>query len=208
MSFNRLNYDTCSYKQSLAESIGSCEYQLGTPQSTCTPCFNKDPRYRLQRNGVSLEKRQSMIDIDSELLNIVRDASNCSQKKHVPTFTKDGDLYQGDEKLHFEDCNMITTEDTRLSNPACNLRGTGWNRWEWLCIDPQERVLIPFDYVINTQLVVRDNHRPCIPTPLDQALGLPTAKDEPIVTNIESTRAAPTGPASVQWRDARTVRNY
>ena len=30
MSFNRLNYDTCSYKQVLEESIGPGEYQLAT----------------------------------------------------------------------------------------------------------------------------------------------------------------------------------
>ena len=43
MSFNRLNYDTCSYKQVLAESIGPGEYQLGKPDVSCKPCFNKDP---------------------------------------------------------------------------------------------------------------------------------------------------------------------
>ena len=42
MSFNRLNYDTCSYKQVLAESIAR-EYQLGKPDVSCKPCFNKDP---------------------------------------------------------------------------------------------------------------------------------------------------------------------
>ena len=31
MSFNRLDYDTCAYKQELSESIGVGEYQLGTP---------------------------------------------------------------------------------------------------------------------------------------------------------------------------------
>ena len=31
MSFNKLNYDTCSYKQELSESIGPGEYQLTTP---------------------------------------------------------------------------------------------------------------------------------------------------------------------------------
>ena len=30
---------------------------------------------------------------------------------------------------HWRDCG-IPVEDTRLSNPACNLRGTGINRWE------------------------------------------------------------------------------
>ena len=79
MSFNRLNYDTCSYKQVLAESVGPGEYKLGQPFVSCKPCFNKDPRYRLQRNGVSLQSKMSMVDTDSELMNITRDASNCSK---------------------------------------------------------------------------------------------------------------------------------
>ena len=31
MSFNRLNYDTCEYKQTLAQSIGPGHYQINTP---------------------------------------------------------------------------------------------------------------------------------------------------------------------------------
>ena len=92
MSFNRLNYDTCSYKQVLAESIGPGEYQLGQPFVSCKPCFNKDPRYRLQRNGASLQSKMSMVDTDSELMNLTRDASNCSAKKHNPTFTQNGEI--------------------------------------------------------------------------------------------------------------------
>ena len=63
MSFNRLNYDTCSYKQVLEESIGPGEYQLATPHTSCEPCFNKDPRFRLQQNGVSLNTRMNIYSL-------------------------------------------------------------------------------------------------------------------------------------------------
>ena len=76
------------------------------------------------------------------------------------------------ELTHYRDC-LMTSEETRTTNPACNLRGTGWNRWEWLCLDPQERVEIPFDHNINNRILVKDNHRPCIPKPLDQTLSMP-----------------------------------
>ena len=56
-------------------------------------------------------------------------------------------------------------EDTRLSNPPCTLRGTGWNRWEWLCQDPQEE-LRPFDFNISNRIAAKDAHRPCIPIPI------------------------------------------
>ena len=66
---------------------------------------------------------------------------------------KDGERV-GDEDLHhWKDC-QIPAEDTRLSNPSCNLRGTGWNRWEWLCLNPQEKVEVPFDYNISNRIIV------------------------------------------------------
>ena len=208
MSFNRLNYDTCSYKQVLAESIGPCEYQLATPKVSCDPCYPKDPQYRLQSAGASVSKEQSLIDVDSELLNLTRGASNCPSKKFVPKMDTNGEIIDTHDDLNFKVCDTPTVEHTRLSNPSCNLRGTGWNRWEWLCQDPQERVLIPFDYNINNKLVVRDNHRPCIPRPIDQELALPKPTDGVIHTPIVRVVGVPTEPPSVQWQNSHNVRNY
>ena len=208
MSFNRLNYDTCSYKQVLAESIGPGEYQLGQPFVSCKPCFNKDPRYRLQRNGASLQSKMSMVDTDSELMNLTRDASNCSAKKHNPTFTQNGEIKnQNSELLDLVECADLTSEDTRLSNPPCTLRGTGWNRWEWLCQDPQERVEIPFDYNINNRLVVRDNHRPLVPKPIDQTPFLPKPTDEPIKVNVVQAPVVPLGSLVPPLQFSDVVRN-
>ena len=209
MSFNRLNTDTCAYQQTLSESVGPGEYKLSEPMVGNVPCFSSDPNIRLQYSGVSFDKNQSMVDTNSELLNITRDASKCSTKKHLPQFDKDGNLVETrGEKVMFQDCTLLQQEDTRLSNPSCNLRGTGWNRWEWLCQNPQERVLMPFDYHINTNILERDNHRPCIPEPLDQTLCLPQPTDEPIRNEIVATRAVPTGPPSVQWQNRETIEKY
>jgi hypothetical protein len=102
---------------------------------------------------------------------------------------------------------MPTTENTRLSNPSCNLRGTGWNRWEWLCQDPQERVEIPFDYNINNRLVVRDNHRPLIPKPLDQSAALPKPTDEPIKVDVVQAPVVPLGSLVPPLQFSNVVRN-
>jgi hypothetical protein len=62
---------------------------------------------------------------------------------------------------------FLPTEDTRLSNPPNTLRGTGINRFEWLCKNPQENVEAPFDYNINYRLIAKDNHRPQVVKPCD-----------------------------------------
>lgn len=191
MSLNRLNYDTCSYKQVLTESIGPGDYQLTTPGIDCEDCFNTDPQIILQRSGSSVSNKQSMIDIDSELMNITRKNSNCSKDSFIPKFNKNGDIDNSIEIKDFKQCDMPMTENTRLSNPSCNLRGTGWNRWEWLCQDPQEQINIPFDYNISNRLVVKDNHRPVIPIPMDQTSALPIQNNEPIKININKAPAVP-----------------
>ena len=211
MSFNRLNTDTCAYAQELSESIGPGEYKLSEPNrgANCVQCFTRDPRIRMQISGVGIDSTRPMVDVNSDILNIERDASNCSTKKHLPVFDSQGNLVENRRPtVEFSDCSQLETEDTRLSNPSSNLRGTGWNRWEWLCQDPQEKVLMPFDYFINTNIVERDNHRPCIPTPLDQTIGLPQPNNEPVVTKIASTRAVPTGPPSIQWQSASLISKY
>ena len=199
MSFNRLNTDTCAYAQELSESVGRGEYKLAEPNrgANCVQCFPRDLEIRMQRSGVGIDSTRPMIDTNSDILNIERDASNCSMKKHLPVFDAQGNLVENRQpNVSFPDCSQLETEDTRLSNPSANLRGTGWNRWEWLCQDPQDKVHIPFDYFINTGIVERDNHRPCIPLVfhnltmmlklhLHQTIGLPQqSNNDAVVTQM------------------------
>jgi hypothetical protein len=206
MSFNRLDYDTCAYKQELSESIGPGEYLLGTPNIACEDCFTKDPQLILQRAGSSVAKNIPMIDVDSELMNINRKLSNCSSDEFIPKFNSNGDIDNSIEQTDFKDCGIPTVENTRLSNPSCNLRGTGWNRWEWLCNNPQERVLIPFDVNVSNRLVVKDNHRPVIPTLIDQTSILPTPNNDPIKVNIAMAPAIPIDPIQQSLTTSRNIR--
>ena len=237
MSSNRLNDDTCQYQQALAESTGPGHYQLNTPPISCEPCYPNDVQVRLQRSGDSLDLSKPMIDIDSELLNITRPKSKCPSRQFVPEcegFTADGypcgqgvvptckscvskgcvgmhspdkcpDQFSG-KPTSWKDCGM-SVEDTRLSNPPCNLRGTGINRWEWLCLNPQDRVEMPFDYNVSNRIVVKDNHRPCVPTPLDQQNVLPKGGDLPCEPVVNSC-ANPTEPPSVNWQQCNIIGGY
>jgi len=208
MSFNNLQYDTCSYKQVLSESIGPGEYQLGTPFISCEDCFSKDPQLILQRSGASVAKNVPMIDIDSELMNINRKLSNCSSDEFIPKFNEKGEIDNTIESVHFKDCQIPTRENTRLSNPASTLRGTGWNRWEWLCENPQKRSLVPFDFNINNRLVTKDNHRPLISEPIDQSGFLPPQNNNPIRVEISQAPAVPLGPVDVNFSGSSNIREF
>ncbi len=208
MSFNRLDYDMCSYEHTLRESVGPGQYYLTTPPVACGPCHPTDPKYRIQRQGVIPTGDQHSTDVSSDLRNTIRQGSKCPSKKHLPNENKDGSMCAETKNPYFKECDMPSQEDTRITNPACNLRGTGWNRWEWLPLDPQERVHIPFDYNINNKLLVKDNHRPCLPKPIDVGPSLPKPKDNIEYPEIAKTCGVPTNPTSVHWANSNDVRNY
>jgi hypothetical protein len=215
MSFTRQNNDTGAYEQHLAESVGPGLYKLNEPAISCEPCYPWAPTVRLQRQGDSIDTSKNLIDIDSELLNITRKDSKCPSKKFLPKCeggacdqlkTQKG-FCKDTCNTNFKDC-FFHQESTRLSNPTCTLRGTGFNRWQWLCKDPQNDVFAPFDTNVSTRLLARDNHRPCIPTPIDPIWVLPNA-NVPLQSEPTASVGAPTTyPPSQNWQKRCNVSQY
>tara|TARA_B110000261_G_C13040485_1_gene340109 strand:+ start:330 stop:929 length:600 start_codon:yes stop_codon:yes gene_type:complete len=164
MSFTRLPYDTCSYVYDVDQSMKIGEYNLNTPINN-DQTFYPNPSVPLNKYGGSV--CENTIDVDSELMGLNVKHTKCPSKKYKPTTTPFCKL------VHMKESDHISSEETRMSNPPCTLRGTGWNRWEWLCSNPQDTAITPFETNINNRIVVKDNHRPCIPNPMDQSLSLP-----------------------------------
>ena len=180
MSFNRLNYDVCSTKQSLVDSTRPGEYRINPPTLGNKQCYPSDPSVRLQKSGNSVDKSQYLVDINSELWGLTRKSSKCASEKLQPCETQKvmyGKKCTKEQLQHYEDCDN-SVEYCRLNNPPCTLRGTGWNRWEWLCKNPQEKVFRPYKWNTNSRLEAKDGHRPCVPQPLDQSVSLPNAAQD------------------------------
>jgi hypothetical protein len=225
MSFQKSCYDVCSYKYQLAQEIGPGLYQLTRPDNQVVPVLPRDPRFIAQTSGVSVSKNTSLIDIDSELIGISRNLTRCPDRKYMPDANasfhcgaQTGKVRNGcqpfdkvcvdnTEILKFAD-NGLYSEDTRLSNPACTLRGTGWNRWEALPMQPQERVTEEFDFQINTKLLSKDNHRPCLPNPMDQYSTYPRPNNTPICETIVPVQQVPTMPPSISWQREGIIAHY
>lgn len=170
-----MGYDPMAYKQSLTQSTGASDYIMGTPWHQCPPCLPTDSRRNPLGQGVAQCTSASLIDIDSELQGIARHNSRASCEKFQAGSTPCKTI------APIPDCPAADrSEDTRLSNPPCTLRSTGFNRWEWLCKDPQASVEVPFDFNVNSQLIAKDSHRPLLPTPVDPRPLLPPDEDAPI----------------------------
>ena len=136
MSFNHLRSDRAAYEQQLRESVSVGHYTLNTPVSDCKACFPTDSVYTESMPSSRCTNR-NFTDISSELLGINRVASR------APATEVNNNLYCASARLN--DCFAIHTEDTRLSNPPMTLRGTGWNRFEHLCRDPQATAIADFE---------------------------------------------------------------
>jgi hypothetical protein len=178
MSFNRLHYDTCESKQAIEQSVGPGTYMLDTPYNDgCSPCYESNPKIRIQQRGIRQEVQGNpeLVDIESNLFRLTQPESRCPSLKYNPQNLDEPNIPEYGSRTRR--C-TFPTEEPRLQNPPATLRSTGWDRWDFLDRNPQDRVEIPFPWNTNYRLVAKDNHRAAIPRPLDQRPALPTPQDE------------------------------
>ena len=174
MSFNRLKYDADDSRLSQSNSMKAASYYVQPPVLT-TNCLQENPRIINQHNGVSMPRDVDWrfytgpVDIESDLYNIHRVASRCPSKKYTPSNLNtlgnndfDGRTFDPEAMVKMVNfpCEKFPTEDTRLSNPSCNLRGTGINRFEDLCLDPQSNIFIPTQVSLPSRMMAKDTYVP------------------------------------------------
>ncbi len=161
-SMNRRTYDGCKTGDDLRVSTGPGRYQLDVPPQYCNACFAPEPTTRQQKWGASMNQDFMKTDVESDLLNINRPTTRTVCDQYNPQKNQ----INAAGKENSKECSFPQTF-SRLVDPPCNNRAVGWNRWEWLCDNPQESVMLPFDNQVSTRLQKRDQHRPCIPVPQD-----------------------------------------
>jgi hypothetical protein len=149
MSFTRTLYDQCNFKHRMTESTGASDYQTGTP--LIKPTFNENVGYISYVSHRSIEP--SRIDIESDLKNTTRVASDCIGRKFPFKSIKTGNIKNNS--------NMnLNTEYTREKSP-CVLSGININRFESLCNNFQDSKSIQSNCIIglDTRLFEKDSHK-------------------------------------------------
>jgi len=170
--FTRNKYDVQDYNRDLYQTIGPGHFKTNLPINDCDGCLNPNPTHNASY-GNSIFKN-NLMDVDSELMGLNVKNTKCPENKFNPE--KANEEFKNSNKTNYGDCDNFMGEHTRLSNPPCTLRGTGWNRWEWLCQNPQDKSIVPFNIELNTTIMTKDDHRACIPTPLLQSNSHPTTE--------------------------------
>lgn len=180
--------DLCSYSEKLKRTTGPGMYYLATPAAdggeSCQRDIPADPSLRYQSYGPNACAPGKAVDDGSELWGLNYKNTKCSSDQYLPGKYNDKGACGPAGKSNPRAC-AAPQESTRLSNPPCTLHSTGWNRWEPLCWNPQDRALVPFEWNTSYRIVVKDNHAPCIETPLDQSDFIPQAGRGSIIPTTE-----------------------
>lgn len=155
----------------------------------CDPCRAFDSGW-IGKQGVSYNNLRPLIDTESDLFNLNRILTKDPNYKYLPYCPQCGHCNDGlpcgggvaggcdqcqPRLFNFPSC-TIKYEYTRLSNPTSTLKETGVNRFQPICLNPQDRDRweLQGEVGINYRMIVKDNHVPCLPKPLDPGPSLPS----------------------------------
>lgn len=113
MSFNKLSYDDCAYKANLAQNVGVLSYKMdGLFHYNCNKCR---PEVGLVGGTAVSHVAGNLVDLESNLLGIDREASKCAGLKYIP---------QVDQAAGADFYRPVCTNrvDTRMKHlPACQI---------------------------------------------------------------------------------------
>jgi hypothetical protein len=134
------------------QSRGPGLYQLDESLRTNKPAYAWSPGTNVSREDKA--PTGNLTDVQSDLRNLGRPLTKNIFGEYSPYDSK-----TFNEPIHGDD-GFFEQVNSRLSDPAFDLKEYGVNRWEWLPIDPQKNAVEPFRRIgDNSVLQVLDNHK-------------------------------------------------
>lgn len=159
-SWTRPRADPFRTQDDMRITTGPFRYVLGTPADFCQASFPIEPTTRIQKWGASQVANYTKTDVESDLFNINRPGHRIGYNSYNPQKNR----MNQEPKRNIQETNFPQTA-SRLNNPPCTGRSMGVNRFEYLHQNPQENVMIPFDWLVPGRMLAKDSHRPLIPKP-------------------------------------------
>lgn len=172
-NWTRARTDDCHITDDTRITTGPGRYIMEAPNGYCNATFAPEPTTRLQKWGDAQVDKFGKTDVESDLWNINRNTT----KEVCGQYDPNDNRMNTAGKRPIKEASFPQTFN-RLNDPPCTLRGSGWNRFQWLCQNPQENTMMPFDWFIPGRIVHKDAHRPCIPTPLSPEPVIPAPQHQ------------------------------
>lgn len=154
-------YDACTFanQAKLSESLGLRQIQFLDPAQSKIPELNNSYGNRVVSATKTGCLQGANIQIENELkgldTRLTYDGPG-AYVKSIPT-TSCSPRYAPTP-------DQFALENSRTTNSAKNLKGRGYNRFDYLHYDPQFLPhVLARPHGINTSLMMKDNHHPCFP---------------------------------------------
>ena len=159
MSFTRFHDDPCRIQKYLDESTYVGNYGLNVPGNSDKLYYLDDPHLRMQKWGGNLSENKTRLE--SDLFGITRNLNRDTIKENNYTnFLNSRKLYNIKEFREYKD---EITHQPRATNPAWTVREIDSintpnipNNFNYLHLNPQEHVCIPFQNNISSRIVEKD----------------------------------------------------
>lgn len=145
MAFTRFSNDKDVIQKRLCESTFNGIYHLNTPGNGLDMPYVNDSHIRLQKWGGNL--RTNTLDIENDLRGLTRKLGSDFQIYTKTAASTDKKNYPTGDFL---------TDETRASCPAWLFRDTNQQRTQFLPINPQYNIALPFENNQDTRFLEKD----------------------------------------------------
>ena len=151
MSFTGEDFDEKNYQEMANSSVRSGLYMIERPFVSSSNCYVQSPAIRLQKSGVNISK-QAMVDSESILKNIIQ-----SDKTRQYDTVLDKALEKN------SDCKFTDVISSRIHDDPTSRRGQHIDRFDYTHFNPQAHATEKFTFNENSDLQMRDAHKPILP---------------------------------------------
>lgn len=150
-AMTRYKHDVGKMVENNEISTGPGRWALGVPNAYGNAAFVPEPTTIIQKWGASHIMTSTKTDVESDLTNRGRPTvrTTCGQYQPQQGAALAAALSPMPET-------SFPQTASHLVDPPCTLRGTGINRWQWLCENPQENVMVPFEHLVDSRHASKD----------------------------------------------------
>jgi hypothetical protein len=153
MAFTRFKYDDCRTKKELQQSTDPGRWVLNVPGNGDNPCYMEDPQIIPQKWGGNL--RTNTINLESDLRGVNRQLNrDCLGKYEYNKYNVPN------QAIQYPSSSILTTEQSRATNPAWWYRDLEQTNWQYPPLNPQSNVCIPFQSNLSTRILEKDYFTP------------------------------------------------
>ena len=151
-ALTRTRHDPMKMEENNDISTGPGRWAINPPNAYGNAAYIPNVTTINQKWGASHIMTSTKTDVESDLLNVGRPSvrTTCGQYQPAQGASMAAKLTPMPEVI-------IPQISSHLVDPPCTLRGSGGNRWQWLCENLQQKVMMPFEHLVDSRHAVKDS---------------------------------------------------